>query len=95
MAFANDEAFRQRIADVLERLVGVIEQNVVAQNATRRAASWQMVLLLGGMAAVLVGAVSYLTLLGKMSPDATAFLFGTIVGAAFTFARDVLVPPKQ
>ena len=45
-----------------------------------------ILILVGGI----IGVVAYLTAIGKLSSDAVAFLFGTIVGASFTFLQKFL-----
>jgi hypothetical protein len=59
--------------------------NVKARTTSRTATSvlvWAAILT-----AIIVGPVTGLVAYGKLSSDAAAFLFGAIVGAAFTFLR--------
>lgn len=45
-----------------------------------------ILLLIGGI----IGVVTWLTAIGKLSSDAVAFLLGAIVGASFTFLQKFL-----
>lgn len=57
-------------------------QTSTTQGATKWILLWSAILVL-----IIIAPVSVLTWSGKISSDACAFLFGAIVGAAFTFLR--------
>ena len=58
-------------------------QTGITRGATKGILAWTIVFIL-----VIVGPITWLAWADKMSSDALAFLFGTIIGAAFTFLRN-------
>lgn len=87
------------VQKAIAQIPDLIKTNIQAKNdllkaqlesqtgTTRGATKW----ILGWSAAValvIVLSISFLSWYGKISSDATTFVFGTIVGAAFTFLRN-------
>ena len=64
----------------------MLEQKIQGELKARRAGSIGTAIFV----VLLIGAVVALAFWNKISSDAIAFLFGTIVGASFTYLRDLL-----
>ena len=59
-----------------------------AQTGTTRGTTKWILLWGVALALIIIIPVAFLSWFGKISSDAATFLFGTIVGAAFTFIRN-------
>jgi len=73
------------VQDLLSGLNNLIQLNIKTKSSTTRwtiisALVWTIIL-----SGIIIGPVAWLSWSEKISSDAATFLFGTIIGAAFTF----------
>ena len=72
----------------IESKNALLKAQLDGQTGTTRGATKWILLWTAILALIIIIPVSVLTWNGKLSPDATTFLLGTIVGAVFTFLRN-------
>ena len=76
------------IASGLKEIPEIIKQRMATEGKTEHTVTVGVLWWSGVLVAVIVLVVGVLTWVGKMSSDATTFLLGVLVGAAFSFVRD-------
>lgn len=79
----------QALANFLNRAPDLVELVLKERHKTTRWGALGLLAMILLVIVVIVSPVAWLAFQGKMSSDAAAFLFGVVVGAAFTFLRDV------
>ncbi|MCL4371099.1 MAG: hypothetical protein M1401_03490 [Chloroflexi bacterium] len=79
---------RQALARLVEGGLDLADKKLEGNRAAAVRATDRVLWLAGGVVLVVVIPVSLLTAFGRMSAEAAAFLYGVVVGAAFTFLRD-------
>ncbi len=65
----------------------------VLQRQTRQVTNVTMTLL--GLMGIVIGLTALLSALGRLSGDATGFIFGAVLGSAFTFLQRYLTEPSE
>ncbi|MCL5266265.1 MAG: hypothetical protein M1343_13915 [Chloroflexi bacterium] len=81
------EDFRKSFVRLVDALVPFIERKLDREHGTARWAMKWMLIANCGVVAGIAGAVVWLTHEGKMSADAATFVFGVLIGTAFTSLR--------
>lgn len=84
--FLDYPELRQSLQYFLEQMPGLFQKHIESGAKTRRSGSIGVAVFI----VLLIIAVVVLAFWNKISSDAIAFLFGTIVGASFTYLRDLL-----
>lgn len=74
----------------ISKIPDLFQANIEAKSRTTRGATKNVLLWSAVLVLIIIAPVATLTWFDKFSSDAAAFLFGAIVGAAFTFIRSFL-----
>ena len=80
------------VQDMIGGVNRLIEINIQTKAKTTRWASCSLLLLTFVLALIVIVPASILAWYSKISSDAATFLFGAVVGAAFTFLRGFISP---
>ncbi len=86
-------AILDRVEPVITLINTLAERSLKAREAEGRF-KIRMAWMVAGLVAVIVGAASVLTYVGKMDGSTFGFLLGLVVGYVLTFIRDAIYPPK-
>lgn len=79
------------VQELLKKFGDWLESHAQAQKATvGKTTKWTLIWAIAIVLLIAI-AVTVLTSYGKLSSDAAAFLYGTIVGAVFAFIRAFLI----
>jgi len=78
---------QKAIAELISKAPELVESNIKSKTVTTRGITRNVLYWSGILILAIVAPVSVLTAIDKLSSDAAAFLFGAIIGAAFTFVR--------
>ncbi|MDA8186866.1 MAG: hypothetical protein M0T85_01825 [Dehalococcoidales bacterium] len=81
------EDLRKSVVRLVDALFPFIEKKLDREHGTTR---WTMIWMLAancGVTVLITAVVTFLTSEGKMSADAATFVFGVLIGTAFTSLR--------
>ena len=77
---------REAFLQFAQRIPDLLEEKIKGEFRTRRTGSIGIAVFV----VLVIGSVLTLAILDKLSSDAIGFMFGTIVGASFTYLRNLL-----